>query len=141
MQSASQDKKTATIAQSATAKGAVVATRDLASALARELVGDYKGEAIAFGDQGTLAVSVATSSKPQEGAMTLVFSGKTTLVWQFDPNALKTAIAGKDKGQFQQIVESFAPAISSATATVRPFWIKSFPSNPEQIEVKIDAGK
>ena len=140
-QSGSADKKTATISQSATAVGAVVGIRDLASALARKLVADYKGEAVDFLDQGTLAVSVASSTKPQDEAITLLFDGSTTLVWQFDPNALVAAMQGKDKGQFQTIVESFVPAITSATANVRPFWIKNFPAEAEKIEVEIDTSK
>jgi hypothetical protein len=139
MQSAGGGKDTATIAQSAMAQGATLKVRDLASAIARKFVRGYGGEAVDFGGEGSLAISVATSSKPGEGQLALVLSGDTTLVWQFDPNALKEAMLGKDKNQFQTIVESFAPAIKSATATVRPFWIKNFPSDPEQIKIEIDA--
>jgi hypothetical protein len=137
VQSASDDKSKATISQSATAVGAIVGVRDLASALARQLVSDYKGEAIDFKDQGTLTLSVATTTKIQDGQLSLTFNGDTTLVWQFDPNALTKALVGKDKAQFQQIIESFAPAIASATATIRPFWIKNFPADAEKISIDI----
>ncbi|HEY4501463.1 MAG TPA: hypothetical protein VJJ20_00115 [Candidatus Paceibacterota bacterium] len=140
-QTAATDKKTATLSQSATAVGAVVGIRDLASALAGRLVAGYKGEAVDFLDQGTLNVSVASSTKPQDEEITLMFDGNTTLVWQFDPNALTTAMLGKDKGQFQAIVESFTPAIASASASVRPFWIKNFPADAEKIKVEIDTSK
>ncbi len=56
-------------------------------------------------------------------------------MWQYDPNALKTALLGKSKSEFQTIVESFAPAIQSAQAKVRPFWEGSFPSDPGKIDV------
>jgi hypothetical protein len=141
VQSASSDKKTATLSQSATATGATVGIRDLASALARKLVKGYSGEAVDFKEQGSLDVAVASTTKPNDEQVTLTVSGATTLVWQFDPNALKQAMLGKDKSLFQTIVESFSPAITSATATVRPFWIKTFPSNPDQIDIKIDTGQ
>jgi hypothetical protein len=141
VQAASADKKSATLSQSATATGGIMNVRDFASALARKLVSDYKGEAVDFKDQGTLTVSVASSTKAGDEQLFLQVTGDTTLVWQFDPNKLKEAMLGKDKGQFQSIVQSFAPAITSATATVRPFWIKNFPSDPEKITVDIDTGK
>lgn len=140
-QASSDDKKTATLSQSATATGAVVGIRDLASALAAKLIPEYKGEAIDFLDQGTLNVSVASSTKPQDEAITLLFDGSTTLVWQFDPNALVAAMLGKGKGQFQAIVESMAPAIASATANIRPFWTKNFPADAEKIKVEIDTSR
>jgi len=140
-QTASTDKKTATLSQSATAAGVTVGIRDLASALALKLVPDYHGEAVDFLDQGTLNVSVASSTKPQDEAITLILNGSTTLVWQFDPAALTAAMVGRDKSQFQTIVESFAPAIASATASVRPFWIKNFPADPAKIEIETDTGK
>ncbi len=141
VQSASEDKKTATISQSATAMGAIMNIREFASALASKLVSDYKGEAVDFLDPGSLTVASASISSSAVDQLTLQVSGNTTLVWQFDPNALKAAMLGKDKAQFQTIVESFAPAIKAATATVRPFWIKNFPTDPEKIEVKIDTDK
>jgi hypothetical protein len=141
VQAASADKKSATLSQSATAQGAIMNVRDFASALAGKLVSDYKGEAVDFKDQNSLTVEAATTTKQADGQLTLKVGGQATLVWQFDPNALKAAMLGKDKGQFQAIVQSFAPAITSATATVRPFWIKNFPSDPDKITVNIDAGK
>lgn len=138
VQTASSDKKSAIVSQSATASGAIMNIRDFASALARKLVSDYKGEAVDFKDQGSLQVQAATSTKSAGDQLTLMVVGDTTLVWQFDPNALVEAMLGKDKTQFQAIVQSFAPAIASATATIRPFWIKNFPSDATKIKVDID---
>lgn len=140
-QAASADKKTATLSQSATATGAIVNVRDLASALAQKLVSGYKGEAVDFKDPGSLSVSVASTSKQADDQLTLTITGNTTLVWQFDPNKLKEAILGKDKSQFQTIVQSFAPAIAGATATVKPFWVSTFPSDPDKIDITIDTDK
>jgi len=62
------------------------------------------------------------------------------LVWQFDPNAFKEALVGKPKGQFEEIVTSFSPAImcsptTPCSAAIRPFWASKFPSNPDKITV------
>lgn len=138
VQTASADKKSAIVSQSATATGAVMGIRDFASALARKFITGYKGEAVDFKDQGSLTVQVATTTGGAGDALTLAIGGNATLIWQFDPNALKQAMLGKDKSQFQTIVQSFAPAIKSATATVRPFWIKNFPADAGKIKVNID---
>jgi hypothetical protein len=138
VQAASDDKKTATISQSATASGATVSARDLASALAQKLVSDYKGEAVDFKDRSAVTLTAASSSDPASDEISLQAGGDLTLVWQFDPNALKEAMLGKQKGEFQKIVDSFAPAIKSATATIRPFWIANFPNSPDKIDIQID---
>ncbi len=138
VQAASQDKKTATLSQSATAFGAAVNIRDFASALAMKLVDGYEGEAVDFKDQGSLEVSLASTTKNAPDQITIRVVGQTTLVWQFDPNKVKEALLGKSKSQFQSIIESFAPAIKSATATVRPFWMTNFPAEPEKIEIETE---
>ena len=141
VQAASDDRKTATLSQSATASGAILNVRDFASALAKKTVSDYKGEAVDFKNKSALAVAVATTTEAGEDQLVLQVTGNATLVWQFDPNKLKEAMLGKDKTQFQPIVQAFAPAITSATATVRPFWMKDFPSSPDKIDIEVDTDK
>ncbi|MDE2071687.1 MAG: hypothetical protein KGI70_03085 [Patescibacteria group bacterium] len=132
----------ATIAQTATAQGYIVQKADLAAAVAAKTIPAYKGEAVAFADPSALTVSFATTSKPAPETITLNLSGSPTLVWQFDANALKQALLGKDKSQFQQIVASFEPAIECTaahpcSAAIRPFWSSTFPSDPSKISIKI----
>lgn len=136
VQTTSADKKSAIISQSATLSAAVAGIRDIASALATKLADNYKGEAVDFKDREGLTLSVASSS-PDDEQLVVYANGQATLEWQFDPHALKEAMLGKDKSQFQEIVDSFAPAITTATATIRPFWIKSFPSEAEKISIEV----
>ncbi len=139
VQAASSDKKTATLSQSATATGGTVNVRDFASALAAKLVGGYKDEAIDFKAEAMPAMQVDPASvDAEDDQITLNVTGETTLVWQFDPNAVKEAMLGKNKSEFEKIVQSFAPAIVSATATVKPFWVKTFPADAEKIEIEVD---
>lgn len=138
VQTPSQDKKTATLSQSATASGATVNIRDFASALAMKFVDDYNGEAVDFKDTSSLTVALASTTKSAPDQITIRVTGETTLVWQFDPNKVREAMLGRGKGEFQKIIESFAPAIKSATATVRPFWMTNFPAEPEKIEIETE---
>ena len=125
---------TATISQSATMSGSIVQASALAAALARSNVQGYNNEAVAFADVSQVSIAAATTTQPGQD-MPIVVSGTPTLVWQYDPGALKTALLGKKKSDFESIIESFSPAIQRAEANVRPFWEGSFPSDPAKIQV------
>ncbi len=62
-------------------------------------------------------------------------TGAGNLVWKTDEVAVKAAVAGKKKSDLPQIVKNF-PTISSTTASFRPFWKTSFPTEASQITVK-----
>ncbi len=128
--------KTAKLTESATATGAIVRQADLAAAIARRGVTGYKGEAVLFGDTGQMSLTVATSTKPSDGTLTLQLGGTATLVWQYDPNALLQALVGKDKSEFQTVIQTFEPAVAKADASIRPFWQGKFPSDPAKISIK-----
>lgn len=125
---------TAVMSQTATMQAAIVKVDDLANAVAKQKVSDYGGEAVTFVDPATLAIS-ATSSASVETDLTLNLSGNLSIEWRYDPTALTTALVGKPKSEFQEIIQSFAPAIRTAEAKVRPFWDGSFPNDPEKIQV------
>ncbi len=124
----------ATLAQTASISSVVLRVSDLAMKVAQETVKDYKGETIAFEDVAALSLTAATSTK-QNDVVTLMLEGAPTLIWQYDPAALKAALVGKNKATFQSIIESFAPAIKKAEAKVRPFWDSSFPDDPSKITI------
>lgn len=128
--------KTAKLTQSATATGAIVREADLAAAIARKSIQNYTGEAVLFGEETAMTVDVASTSKLSDGTLTLQLQGQTSLVWQFDPNALLQALAGKDKSAFQTTIQAFQPAIAKADASIRPFWRGVFPSDTTKIKIK-----
>lgn len=128
----------ANLSLSGTASQAIIRVADLASAIAKVQVQEYSGEPIGF-VAGDLSLNVA-SGTPYTASSTsiaLALGGEVALVWQFDPNAVQQALAGKPRDQFDPIIATFAPAIASAEASLRPFWKNSFPSDPSKIKVKI----
>ncbi len=134
----------AAVSESASASVYLVRKADLASAVAKKTVGDYNGEAVALDPSSGLTMSVATTSQP--GTLTITIGGSATLVWQFDPNAVKKALAGRPKNDFQQILSSFTPAIrcsaeTPCSASIRPFWQSSFPTSPDDISVVVTEAK
>ncbi len=126
---------TATLSQSATMSAAIVSGNALASAVTRNAIAEYKNEAVAFTDLSEVAISSPTTTKLTDGQITISFSGSPSITWQYDPGALKQALVGKNKGDFDDIVAGFAPAVGRAEAKIRPFWEGSFPSDPEKIEL------
>jgi len=122
------------------ASGTVAAVRlaDLANMVAKGQVEGYGGEAVTFLHPEEIAITASTeiSAPAISERLTLTFSGASPLVWQFDPEALKQALAGKTKAEFDSIASSFAPAIAEATASIRPFWKTAFPENTKKIEVR-----
>jgi hypothetical protein len=125
---------TATLSESATASSDAVSAADLASAIAKQKIGGYGGEAVAFVDPSKVSVSAESVAS---ATLTLDITGSSPLVWQFDPQTLKAALLGKSKADFQTIIQSFEPAITRAEAHVRPFWDANFPANPDKIDIQV----
>jgi len=125
----------ATLSQSVTAVAAVVRASDLAAATAVQAAEGYAGEAVAFKDVSAVHVVMSPSSKGPVGKMDIVVQAPTTVVWQYDKGALKTALIGKKKDTFEAIITSFRPALVGAELTLRPFWQSNLPSNPDKITI------
>lgn len=62
-------------------------------------------------------------------------TGLAKAIWHTDEVALKADLAGKNKKDIPLILKNY-PTITSATATIRPFWKSSFPANGSKITVK-----
>ncbi|MSR70856.1 hypothetical protein EXS62_02345 [Candidatus Kaiserbacteria bacterium] len=132
------DNKTAQLTQTATASGVIVRVADLAGAIAHKVVAGYKGEPVLFAEAGEMNIAVASSSKRSDGGpLTLNLSGTATLVWQFDPGAIQTALAGKNKSEFEGIMVPFHPAVPKAEASIKPFWHGKFPDDASTISIKV----
>ncbi|MEK7109270.1 MAG: hypothetical protein AAB919_02435 [Patescibacteria group bacterium] len=125
----------ATLSESATLGASIVRINDLATAVAKQTVTGYGGEALTFADPAGLSVSASTSK--QTNSLQLQLGGEATLVWVFDQNALKAALVGKPKSEFEAVIKSLQPAIASAEASIRPFWTSSFPSDPAKISITV----
>lgn len=78
---------------------------------------------------------VATEAKE----INFTLDGEAKFVWNVDSEKLKTDLAGKgkDEASFKQILASYT-GIDTAELTIRPFWKKSFPKNPEKIHVIVN---
>jgi hypothetical protein len=127
----------AALNETATANGDILRLSDLAAAVAKLTVQDYKGEAVAFANSDSIQLN-ASSTPGAQSALTLSLGGgDTTLVWQVDPNAIKQALVGQPKSKFEEVIKGLEPAIAKADASIRPFWTSTFPSDPNKISVTV----
>lgn len=62
-------------------------------------------------------------------------TGDASFVWRTDEVALKADLIGKSKKDIVSILNNY-PTVLSATATIRPFWKKTFPDNSTEISIE-----
>ncbi|MEY4747396.1 MAG: hypothetical protein RLZZ416_445 [Candidatus Parcubacteria bacterium] len=115
------------IGEKARVETAIFDNGALASAIAHTSAADADSEAsvrLVPGKDfsGSLIGSPNYGSDPIQLALT----GNATLIWKVDEKALAAALAGRDQGAFQVIVNGF-PSVEEAHARIEPFWRSTFP--------------
>ena len=112
---------------------------DLAAYLARSVVPGYDGEPVRIENVNALTFEYVDSAI-QEGdlaaAESIAFrmTGKPKLIWVFDQESLKSDLSGAQQSSLNTILGGY-PAIEKASASVRPFWRRTFPDKVEDITV------
>ena len=132
----------ALLTQNATATVAIVGSSDAAAAVARIQVPGFGGEEVNFADPSKVLFTLPSGAtfSPEATTLLIDISGASTIFWQFDEDKLTHDLAGKNKGDFESIVKTYAPAVAKATASLRPFWRSTFPEDALQINIKISSG-
>lgn len=109
-----------------------------ASTIAQSAAADADTSAVMLIPGAGFSAQTVASASTTYGADPIVFtlSGQALLVWKVDINALAAALAGRDRGAFQTIVDGF-PGIQEAHARIEPPWKKTFPANPASIKINV----
>ena len=68
-------------------------------------------------------------------SVTFTLKGETLAIWGYDEKKLKNDLAGQLRKNLNQILTNY-PQIENARASVTPFWKRSFPENPDKINIK-----
>ena len=113
---------------------AALDSRELARAVAKQMIRGYADEPVLFPDLSTVKASVATST-PLFGRLTVSLSGTSTLVWQVDPHAVTEALVGQNKKDVARIALSFGSGVVEAHLTSRPFWKATLPNDEGRLQV------
>jgi hypothetical protein len=111
---------------------------ELARFIARETVPAYGGQPMRIVNPDTLSFayqdpnhSAAILTDLPSIAFTL--GGETRLVFEYDAEKLRQELAGKNKAVIEQVLANYAGIIRSAQVSTKPFWRRSFPTDPSRI--------
>ena len=112
---------------------------DFAGFLAKETITTYSREPVritniedlkfSYTDSETSAVNIADLT-----ALNFSIIGKPVIVWEYDVDQLQKDLVGKPKTSITTVLTGH-PGIASANVTGKPFWKRSFPEDPEDIEI------
>jgi len=84
----------------------------------------------------TFALTSQPVQNVSEFPMNITFSltGAVDIVWLIDLEKLTDLLVNRKKSEFQAVLSSF-PNISSSEISLRPFWVRSFPSDKNKIKI------
>lgn len=111
-----------------------------AAQLAGATVPGYEGDPVRVNDLAALTFAYTASSTAATDIRTIesfdfTLAGKPLIVWSYDADALKRDLAGAAKTALPTVLGGY-PAIERAEAVIRPFWKRSFPNDPSEIEIE-----
>lgn len=118
--------------------GVMFKTTDLSMRLAVGKTAIAEGDSVVIEDFSPLAITY-TGTAPADilsaEAIDFTVSGQALVIWRTDEVALKGDLLGRRKSEISGILANY-PAISSMSATIRPFWKSSFPDDGSKLVIK-----
>lgn len=113
----------------------------LAQSIGRTVSANAEGQSVSIRfSEGTSAQPIQQLAPADIGVQPVVFTvnGRGQLVWSVEAEPLKKALAGREESAFETVIGGF-PAVEEARARIMPFWKTSFPGDPADIEVVVEA--
>ncbi|MEX0930647.1 MAG: hypothetical protein WDZ79_03120 [Candidatus Paceibacterota bacterium] len=136
----SADNNKAVLESTITARGAMFLREELEAFLIEALLSpDETSSAVRVHNLDELSFTPGNSYDPRNSTITGTISGTAHFVWVVDEAAVKKSIGGRNKDRLDNALSRFE-AIEGASATVRPFWLMSFPSDPDDMSIITNLG-
>jgi hypothetical protein len=107
----------------------------LSSQLAKMRANGYQGEPIFIRDIENLTFIPRDGFDPSAETVSFTVQGDSIFEWAYDEAAYKQKLAGATKADVASITQAF-PTIEKVDVSIRPFWLKTFPSEVSDITVK-----
>lgn len=111
----------------------------LSKAIARTLIPTYSGENIEIKNLDSLtltAPNVKTEDLETAEKFEFTLSGTPSLVWQVDEQKIRKDLVGVKKTNFNLILSQYSN-IERAKASIQPIWKSTFPTEENDITVKL----
>ncbi len=135
-----QDGSMVTIKEQATMRVPLFKNEDFASFIAKAIIVGYEeSEKVRIDNINDIAFSYidpATKSADIAGLESITFKivGQPVIVWTYEEEALKEALAGKEKTALPLALSQYSQE-SRSSVKIRPFWKNSFPEEVEKISI------
>ena len=110
---------------------------ELSKVIALKTLGDWDGSDVMVDNIDDLDFTVKDKAvvKPWlEESVVFSLVGNPLVVYSFDEEELKKELAGKGE-KASRVVLTRYPSIERAEIKIVPFWMRSFPSDPEKIKI------
>jgi hypothetical protein len=130
---------TADLNERGTLTGVMINRKKLSSYLANTLAQKIPKDSVAVSNLNNLTFKMLnheTFNPDTDNTIAFTLSGNISFVSQFDTEKLKSDLLGKPTSNFTSILQGY-PAVLRGKEVVRPFWKRSFPSNPKDITIVI----
>jgi hypothetical protein len=127
---------TATVNEEGVATATLLPTSALAKELARELV-TVPAELLTIDDATRL--TFIPGRKDDSGNMTFSLDGSASIKAMIDTRAVAVTVAGKKVADGAASIAAFPGVASVEETAVRPFWKRSFPQDPQEINVTVSS--
>lgn len=129
----------ATLGIQATLQMPLFKNEDFASYIAKETIATYDRSPVRITNPQELTFSyiekeTESSNIANLPALKFKIVGKPVIVWEFDEVKLQKDLAGKQKTAISGVLAGH-PGIKSAKVATKPFWRRSFPEDPKDIEI------
>ncbi len=127
--------------ESVTGQILLVKTKALESLIAQKVLTPYKGEMVSVKDLNAIVFSFAKDVKLSLNTSVNMFAeGSSKIVYMIDKNALQNMLTSKSSEEFNGIIQSnFKNEVDSATSSLSPFWVNSYPANKNKINIVEDS--
>ncbi len=130
------------ISENATFYGIIFDEAKLSSYIAKKKISNHDDTPVnlVLDSNATVGISNDFKIKPWESdTLSLSLKGDANIVWIYDETALQESLAGSNN-DLNKFLSSH-PGIKEARIVIRPFWKRSFPSNPKKIKIENSLSK
>lgn len=106
-----------------------------ASFIAAATIPGYEDGLVRLEDPSVLDFEYSSEPEfPAGESFSFKLLGRPKIIWTYDAERLKEDLSGGSQTALNTVLGGY-PAIEKATATIRPFWKRSFPTDPADIEI------
>lgn len=133
----SKDSSSIDVSLSGTLTGVSFDQAALSVYLAQKNLTNYDSRPVMIKNIDTLDLQPSsTTFDPSGDSFTFDLTGTADEVWQVNTDQVKQALVGMGTDQFRDAMKAFSN-VKKGRAEVSPFWVHTFPKNPDRITVKI----